>query len=233
MVDVELITLLGLGFLLGARHALDADHIAAVSTILSLRPNFQTSGFLSFCWGFGHTVMLLAVALVVILFKITIPDSVAQAFEFAIGAMLVVLGTSVGWSLYKERWHFHAHEHDGGRHVHFHRHPEDSAHHHRHWLRLSVRPVLVGMAHGLAGSAALTLMVLSTVHTLGQGLAYIFVFGGGSIVGMICLGLLISVPLVFSSAYGRRAQLALQGLAGAGSVVLGIVMMVRISVGEP
>ncbi|HEX3203207.1 MAG TPA: hypothetical protein VHQ67_00565 [Nitrospiraceae bacterium] len=233
MVDVELITLLGLGFLLGARHALDADHIAAVSTILSQRPNLQTSGFLSFCWGFGHTIMLLLVALVVIVFKITIPDSVAQAFEFGIGAMLVALGTSLGWSLYKERWHFHEHEHEGGRHVHFHRHPEDAAHHHRHWLRLSVRPVLVGMAHGLAGSAALTLMVLSTVHSLGQGLAYILVFGIGSIVGMMCLGLMISVPLIFSSAYGRRAQFALQGLAGAGSVVLGVVMMIRISVGEP
>ena len=126
-----------------------------------------------------------------------------------------------------------AHDHDGARHVHLHRHPEDSAHDHPHWLRLSVRPVLVGMAHGLAGSAALTVMVVSTVHTLGQGLAYILVFGIGSIVGMMCLGLMISVPLVFSSAYGRRTQLALQGLAGAGSVVLGLLMMVRISVGEP
>src|SRR5690349_8768686 len=232
MIDVELMTLLGLGFLLGARHALDADHIAAVSTLLSRRPNLQTSGFLSLCWGFGHTVMLLLVALVVIVFKITIPESLAQLFEFGIGAMLVALGTSLGWSLYKERWHFHAHDRDGARHVHLHRHPEDVAHDHTHWLRLSVRPLLVGMAHGLAGSAALTLMVLSTVRTLGQGLAYILVFGFGSIVGMIGVGLMISVPLVLSSAYGRRAQFALQGLAGVGSVVLGLLMMVRIGVGE-
>jgi ABC-type nickel/cobalt efflux system permease component RcnA len=233
MVDFELMTLLGLGFLLGARHALDADHIAAVSTLLSRRPNLQTSGFLSFCWGFGHTIMLLLVALVVIVFKITIPQSLVQVFEFGIGVMLVGLGTSLGWSLYKERWHFHAHDHDGARHVHLHRHPEDVAHDHAHWLRMSVRPMLVGMAHGLAGSAALTLMVLSSVQTLGQGLAYILVFGLGSIVGMIGVGLMISVPLVFSSAYGRRAQVALQGLAGVGSVVLGLLMMVRIGVGEP
>jgi sulfite exporter TauE/SafE len=90
-----------------------------------------------------------------------------------------------------------------------------------------VRPLLIGMAHGLAGSAALMLMVLSTVQTMWQGIVYILIFGIGSIIGMVLLGLLISVPLVFSAMFGRRVQHVVQGLAGLGSVVLGLIMMIR------
>lgn len=232
MLDLEFLTILGLGFLLGARHALDADHLAAISTILSKRPSIQTSGFIGLCWGFGHTLMLLFVGLAVILLKVTIPELLAQAFEFCIGGMLVVLGGSLAWSMYRERWHFHAHDHDGERHLHLHAHPVHGDHRHQHWMRLSVRPLLIGMAHGLAGSAALMLMVLSTVQTVWQGLVYILIFGIGSMIGMILLGLLISVPLVFSATLGRRVQTAVQGLASLGSVVLGLTMMIRIGMGE-
>jgi ABC-type nickel/cobalt efflux system permease component RcnA len=228
MPDVQFLTLLGLGFVLGARHALDADHLAAVSTILSKRPSLQTSGFIGFCWGIGHTLMLLLVGLAVILLKVTIPESVAQTLEFGVGIMLVVLGCSLAWSLYRERWHLHAHDHDGERHLHLHRHQEDEDHRHPHWLQLSVRPLLIGMAHGLAGSAALMLMVLSTVQTVWQGVVYILIFGVGSIIGMVLLGLLISVPLVCSLAFGRRVQSMVQGLASLGSVALGLTMMIRI-----
>ena len=229
MPDVQFLTILGLGFVLGARHALDADHLAAVSTILSKRPSLQTSGFIGLCWGVGHTLMLLLVGIAVILLKVTIPQSVAQALEFGIGIMLVVLGGSLAWSIYREGWHLHAHEHDGERHLHLHSHQEDEHHRHHHWVHLSVRPLLIGMLHGLAGSAALILMVLSTVQTVWQGLVYILIFGMGSIIGMVLLGLLISVPLVFSAAFGRRMQHVVQGLAGLGSIVLGFTMMVRIA----
>src|SRR5205809_1038610 len=130
MSELEFLTVLGLGFLLGARHALDADHVAAVSTILSDRPNLRASGFIGFSWGFGHTAVLL--------------------------------------------------------------------------------------------------LVLSTVRTVGEGVAYILVFGLGSIVGMMLLGVAISVPLVLSASCGRRAQEAVQALASLGSIGLGAAMMVRI-----
>jgi high-affinity nickel permease len=229
MPDLQFLTILGLGFLLGARHALDADHLAAVSTILSKRPNLHTSGFIGFCWGVGHTCMLLLVGLAVIVLKINIPEPIAQTLEFGIGVMLVVLGISLAWSMYRERWHLHAHEHDGETHLHLHRHQEHEDHRHHHWMRLSVRPLLIGMAHGLAGSAALMLMVLSTVQTMWQGIVYILIFGMGSIIGMVLLGLLISVPLVFSATFGRRTHHAVQGLASAGSVALGLMMMIRIA----
>ena len=229
MLDFEFLTILGFGFLLGARHALDADHLAAVSTILSKRPCLRTSGFIGLCWGFGHTLMLLLVGVAVILLKITIPESVAQTLEFGVGIMLVVLGGSLAWSIYQERWHLHTHEHDGERHLHLHSHQEHENHRHHHWVHLSVRPLLIGMAHGLAGSAALMLMVLSTVQTMWQGMAYILVFGIGSVIGMIFLGFLISAPLVLSATFGRRVQHVVQGLASLGSVALGLTMMIRIA----
>ena len=229
MLDFEFLTILGFGFLLGARHALDADHLAAVSTILSKRPCLRTSGFIGLCWGFGHTLMLLLVGVAVILLKITIPESVAQTLEFGVGIMLVVLGSSLAWSIYQERWHLHTHEHDGERHLHLHSHQEHENHRHHHWVHLSVRPLLIGMAHGLAGSAALMLMVLSTVQTMWQGMAYILVFGIGSVIGRIFLGFLISAPLVLSATFGRRVQHVVQGLASLGSVALGLTMMIRIA----
>ncbi|WP_447983644.1 HoxN/HupN/NixA family nickel/cobalt transporter [Nitrospira sp. Nam74] len=226
MLDFEFLTILGFGLLLGARHALDADHLAAVSTILSKRPCLQTSGFIGLCWGFGHTLMLLLVGVVVIFLKVTIPESVARTLEFGIGIMLVILGGSLAWSIYQERWHLHTHEHDGERHLHLHSHQNDEDHRHHHWMYLSVRPLLIGMAHGLAGSAALMLMVLSTVQTMWQGIAYILVFGTGSIIGMVFLGFLISAPLVLSGTFGRRVQHVVQGLASLGSVGLGLTMMI-------
>ncbi|MEK6618018.1 MAG: sulfite exporter TauE/SafE family protein [Nitrospirota bacterium] len=232
MSEIEFLTVLGLGFLLGARHALDADHVAAVSTILSDRPNLRASGFIGFCWGFGHTAVLLLVGIAVIVLKITIPERVAVALEFGVGVMLVALGVSLVVTIFRERWHLHTHRHDGETHVHLHRHSQRSDHTHGHWLRLSLKPFAVGMMHGLAGSAALMLMVLSTVRTVWEGVAYILVFGLGSIVGMMLLGVVISLPIVLSASFGRRAQEVVQGLASLGSIGLGLTMMVRIGLGD-
>lgn len=232
MPDSEFFTVLGLGFLLGARHALDPDHVAAVSTMLSRRPSLQASGLIGFSWGFGHTVVLLLAGLAVILLKISIPARLAMACELVVGMMLVGLGGSLAWTLYRERWHVHAHRHDGGTHLHLHSHWVHADHGHEHWFRVSLRPFLVGMVHGLAGSAALMFVVLSTVRTVWGGIAYILVFGIGSIVGMMLLGLLISLPLALSASLGRHAQLAVQGLASLASVGLGFVMIIRIALGE-
>lgn len=228
MSEMEFITALGIGFLLGARHALDADHVVAVSTILSRHPNLQSSGFIGFCWGFGHTLVLLLVGLAVILLKVTIPEPIALACEFGVGIMLVVLGVSLVRTVYREQWHLHIHQHDGETHRHLHSHRLHSDHEHQHRLRTSFRPFLVGMAHGLAGSAALMLMVLSTIHTWWEGIVYILVFGAGSIIGMMLLGMLISLPLVLSASLGWRAQMAVQGLASLGSIGFGLAIMYRI-----
>jgi ABC-type nickel/cobalt efflux system permease component RcnA len=228
MIDAEFFTVLGLGFLLGARHALDPDHVVAISTILSERPSFRASGLIGFSWGFGHTAALFLAGLVVILLKAAIPEPLAALAEFGVGVMLLALGGSLAWRLYRQRWHLHAHRHGEKTHIHLHSHDVRPDHGHTHWLRLSVRPFCVGMVHGLAGSAALMLMVLSAVRTVWEGIAYILIFGAGSIAGMMLLGMLISLPLVLSTSLGQRAHLAVQGLASLGSIALGLLMMVRI-----
>jgi high-affinity nickel permease len=232
MLDSQLITILGLGFLLGARHALDADHVAAVSTILSERPDFKTSGLIGFSWGFGHTAMLLAVGLVMLVLKVTIPAPVTHAFEFGVGLMLVLLGGSLAVTLVRDRWHVHTHRHGDETHAHLHSHHLHAEHSHRHWLQVSVKPFMVGMVHGLAGSAALTLMALSAVRTVPEGIFYILVFGAGSIAGMMVIGTAVSLPLVCSASFGRRAQTTVQGLASLGSIGLGLAMMMRIGLGS-
>lgn len=227
MTDLHFMSMLGLGFLLGMRHALDADHVVAVTTMLAQRPDFRRSGFIGLCWGCGHTAILLIVGSAVLALKITIPDALAQAFESIVGLMLVVLGLALAVTLYREQWHLHAHEHGGARHVHLHSHHRSDDHAHRHGWRDSLPPMLVGMAHGLAGSAALMLVVLSAAHTVWEGIAYILLFGVGSILGMVALGALISLPFVFSISLGRRAQVTVQGLASVGSIGFGMAILFR------
>ena len=232
MPETSFLTLLSFGFLLGLRHAMDADHLAAVSTVLARHPSVRASGSIGFFWGLGHTLVLLFVGGAVLALNVTIPETLTIAFEFGVGLMLVGLGVSLATRLARARWHLHTHEHDGERHLHFHSHQAGPDHVHSHWLRRSMQPLLIGMAHGLAGSAALMLLVLSTVTTLGQGITYILVFGVGSILGMMLLGLVISLPVVYSLACGRQAFLAVQGLASLGSIGLGLTIIVQLGMGQ-
>jgi high-affinity nickel permease len=228
MPEAEVLTILGLGFVLGLRHALDTDHIVAISTVLAQQPSVRASGIIGFSWGLGHTLVLLLVGTVVLALQVEIPESLALAAEFGVGVMLVVLGSALAVKLSKQRWHLHAHEHDGERHLHLHYHQLIADHHHPHWLRDSIRPLCIGMAHGLAGSAALLLVVLSTAKSMMAGVLYITVFGVGSILGMILIGLAISVPVLWSLSVGRRVFLAVQGVASLGSIGLGVAIMLRI-----
>ena len=179
MLDTEFLTIVGLGFVLGLRHALDTDHLAAVSTVLAQRPSFRASGMIGFSWGLGHTAILLLVGAVVLVFRVPVPEPIALAAEFGVGAMLVFLGCMLGLRLVRERWHVHRHEHDGTQHLHLHSHALADDHGHGHWWHDSVRPFCIGMAHGLAGSAALLLIVLSSARSVSEGLIYIAVFGAG------------------------------------------------------
>jgi ABC-type nickel/cobalt efflux system permease component RcnA len=229
MSDPSYAAILGFGFLLGLRHALDADHLAAISTVLAERPSFRASSAVGFWWGIGHTATLLIVGAVVLAWDIRIPDGFELIAESGVGLLLIVLGGTLAWKLYRERWHVHSHQHDDGPHVHLHSHRQQDDHRHRHWMAGSVRPLCIGMVHGLAGSAALMLIVLSSSHELGSGLLSIAVFGFGSIVGMMAIGLTISLPLVYSLAASRRVFVGLQGCAGVASVCIGIWMLSRLA----
>jgi hypothetical protein len=229
MLDTEFLTILGLGLVLGLRHALDTDHLAAVSTILTQRPSLRASGIIGLSWGLGHTVVLLLVGTVVLMLRVPIPEPFALAAEFGVGIMLVFLGGILAVRLVRERWHMHTHDHDGAQHVHLHSHALVEDHGHGHWWRDSVRPFCIGMAHGLAGSAALLLIVLSSAQSVSEGLTYIVVFGFGSILGMVLVGIAVSLPVLWSLNFGRPFFLAVQGLASLGSIAVGLTMMFQIA----
>ena len=212
MSNGTLIGLLGLGLILGLRHALDPDHIAAVSTIVSESRSVRRSSLIGTCWGLGHTMSLLVAGVLVIALKIQISDRLALWMEFAVALMLILLGLKAmlkplrGW-----RIHVHQHAHGGSSHshVHLHRPSEEHAHQHRHLIRSGARPFLVGLVHGMAGSAALMILVLATIPSALAGLIYIAVFGLGSVGGMLIMSSLISLPFILTR---QRFNVLSQGL---------------------
>ncbi len=211
-----------LGFLLGVKHALDADHVVAISTIATENRSLKRSCAVGFCWGLGHTAVLLVAGLAVLGLHLAIPHDVARLFEAGVGVMLVGLGLSVGWTLLRERLHVHAHTHDDGTgHLHLHSHLDGHEHTHLHRYRLEYKSLAVGMVHGLAGSAALLLLVLSTVRSLTDGMLYILAFGVGSIGGMVLLGTVLSIPFALTPARLVRTHMVLRAMAGLASVSLG------------
>jgi len=224
--ELPFLTVLGLGFLLGAKHALDADHVVAISTIATEQRSLWRSSAIGFCWGIGHTLVLLLAGLTILSFKLTISGEWARLFEAGVGLMLVGLGVSVGLTLWRERLHVHAHAHaDGAAHLHVHSHRDGPHHAHLHRYRLEYRSLAVGMVHGLAGSAVLLLLVLSTARSVLDGVLYILAFGAGSIAAMVLLGIMLSLPFVFTPAHLVRTHLALRALAGLASVSLGGIIL--------
>jgi ABC-type nickel/cobalt efflux system permease component RcnA len=229
MSDASYLTILGFGFLLGLRHALDADHLAAVSTVLAERPSLRASSAVGLWWGIGHTLTLLIVGSIVLAWGLRIPEQFELIAESGIGILLIMLGVALAFKLHRERWHVHRHDHDGDAHAHSHSHRQQDDHRHRHWMADSVRPLCIGMAHGLAGSAALMLIILASTQELGRGLLSIAVFGVGSIVGMIAIGVTISLPLVCSFSISRRLFVGLQGFASMASVSVGVWILVKLT----
>jgi sulfite exporter TauE/SafE len=222
---------LAFGFVLGLKHAVEADHLAAVSTIVSERKGLWVSSLVGALWGIGHTISLLVAGVVVILFHFRVGERTEQALEFAVGLMLIALGANALRKLARGGLvHLHTHRHGGREHIHPHVHdgaPEPDPHTH-HGLRLGPRPLLVGMVHGLAGSAALTLLVLSTISSPAVGFLYLVVFGVGSAGGMMLMSALFGLPVYLTAARFKRAHLAVRGLAGLFSLCLGLFTVYEI-----
>ncbi|HJQ85488.1 MAG TPA: urease accessory protein [Candidatus Binatia bacterium] len=218
--------LLGFGFVLGLRHALDVDHLAAVSTIVTQRRSLWSSSLIGAVWGLGHTAALLAVAVVVVGLHAEIPLRVSAALELGVAAMLVVLGANVLRTVRAGgRLHLHGHEHGGRAHLHLHVHAaagEPGAHHHT--VRAGRRPFVVGLVHGLAGSAALMLAVVATIPSRPLALAYVGVFGAGSVGGMMVMSALLGVPLALAADRFARAERVVRVCAGVASVTVGVVL---------
>src|SRR5262249_27181979 len=178
-INRGLLPVLGLGLLLGLKHATDPDHIVAVTTFVTEERSLLRSCWIGAFWGVGHTLSLAVAGVVVIFLRINISEWLAARLELLVAAMLVVLGSRALLQAIRGKSQMHSHQHSG------------------------LKPLLVGLVHGAAGSAALMLLVLSTIRSPFEAFIYILVFGLGSILGMLAISFLLALPLQWAK--GRVA----------------------------
>jgi ABC-type nickel/cobalt efflux system permease component RcnA len=234
--------LLGLGLVFGLKHATEVDHVVAVSTIVSEHRNVFRSALVGGLWGAGHSAALVLVGLLVLVFRVSIPVPVAGWLEFGVALMIITLGVLALTKVLRRRaglhMHRHLHQHspDGQAHVHVHFHEQENEHEppapveriaspaqHSHAIaRLGFKPLLVGAMHGLAGSAALTLLVLTQIQSVWLGLLYLALFGLGSTLGMLLMSGLIGLPFALSARRLSGFHYGLQTVAGGLSIAFGL-----------
>jgi ABC-type nickel/cobalt efflux system permease component RcnA len=230
-VSASALAVLLLGLVFGLKHATEVDHVVAVTTIVSEQRKLWRAALVGALWGAGHTASLLVVGVIVLLLRVAIPARVGNWLEFGVALMIILLGTMTFMRALKQRRtvHLHRHSHDGHTHTHIHFHEPDTAHEptkparHRHAVRrIGLKPLLVGAMHGLAGSALLTLLVLKEIASPLIGLLFLLIFGLGSIVGMLLMSGLVSVPFVLTARKLERFHTGLQTIAGALSICFGL-----------
>ena len=233
MTEVSTVSIVAFGFVLGLKHAIEADHIAAVSTIVSEHPSIIRSSFVGAFWGIGHAISLLVAGAAIVFLHIEISGGVGRALEFGVGIMLIALGVNALRKIVRGgQLHMHVHQH-GGRlhahpHVHENRQPDSISNH--HGLKMHRRPLIVGMIHGLAGSGALMLLVLSTIHQPLIALAYVVVFGLGATGGMMLMSALVGLPAILTAQRFARANLILRAAAASFSVMLGFAITYQLGI---
>lgn len=232
------VSVLVLGCVIGMRHALEADHVAAVASLATRSRSISETLRQGAFWGLGHTATLFVSGTIVLTLDAVIPERLAQALELLVGLMLIGLGMDVLHRIIKDRVHFHTHRHENGT-IHFHAHSHagetghDSArHNHAHSRVFPARALCVGSMHGMAGSAALILLSLQAVDTPAQGMLYIALFGLGSIFGMMALSAMIAIPLRFAAAAQglTRVHIGLQAAIGLVTMVMGTMLAYQIGV---
>jgi hypothetical protein len=232
---VDAVSVLLIGFLLGIRHATDPDHLAAVATLAVRHHSLGQSLRHGIAWGVGHSTVLLLVGGVVLVLGTTIPDRLAMTLELVVAGMLIVLGLDVLRRLARDRIHVHVHRHESGiRHLHAHGHAAVGAHppafhEHDHATGVPWRALAIGMTHGMAGSAGLVILGAGAAQSWKVGLAYIALFGAGSILGMAMLSIAIAIPLRITSIHITRMCNGLAAAVGGLSCALGLLIVWRIS----
>ncbi len=220
---------MGLGLVFGLKHATELDHVVAVSSIVSQHRSVLRSAVVGGLWGLGHTASLLIVGGLVLVLKIAIPLSLASWLEFGVALMIIALGVSALLRIFRRRADIHAHQHshDGQAHVHIHFHEAPTEHKekvpsHTHAItRVGIKPFLVGAVHGLAGSAAITILLLTQIPSVLLGLLYLGLFGLGSIAGMLVMSSLIGLPFVLTGRRLSGLNYGLQAVAGCLSIAFG------------
>jgi len=227
---------LGLGLVFGLKHATEVDHVVAVTTIVSEQRSLWRAAVVGGLWGVGHTASLVVVGVFVLTLRVAIPESVAGWLEFGVALMIVALGVNAVARALRGRAdaHLHRHRHGGVEHAHIHFHEPGAGHPgghagHTHAVtRIGLKPVLVGAVHGLAGSAALTLLVLAQIDSVALGLLYLAVFGLGSVLGMMLMSGLVGLPFAVGTRRVGGLSYGLQVAVGALSIAFGVWYAYRI-----
>lgn len=229
-----MITWVLFGFLLGLQHALEADHIAAVASITADKKGVRQIVRHGAVWGLGHALMLGAFGGAVYALELSLSGRLASGLEFAVGIMMVLLGARLLYVLLRDRIHFHTHRHAAGDvHFHAHSHAGDvtnhaaSRHAHAHRAGGWRRSLAVGMMHGLAGSAALVALAASSAPSVPLGIAFMVLFGIGSIAGMALFSTVIAVPLSYTATTLTWATRGFQALAGVFAIGIGLHTLVE------
>ena len=252
---VTFLAIIAVGFFLGMRHATDPDHVIAVSTIVSRQRSVRQASLIGMLWGIGHTITIVLVGAAIILFSLVIPARLGLAMELSVGLMLVALGalnlsgftrwiteTFTPGQAQQALLHSHAHVHGDYIHTHPHGHnPETHGHREQNtpqgWLdrtfgRLGLyqflRPVIVGVVHGLAGSAAVALLVLTTIRSPLWAVAYLLVFGVGTIAGMMLITMAIAMPFAYTDSRFASVSRYLGVATGLLSLGFGLFLVYQI-----
>jgi high-affinity nickel-transport protein len=252
----ESLVILALGFSLGVRHATDADHVVAITTIVTRQREIFAAAVTGLLWGVGHSLTVIAVGSAIILFNLAIPNWVGMGMELSVGVMLVVLGLynlAAFFNLRPGIWrgagtgtsevvHSHAHSHGDYIHSHPHGHAPDAHPHRADQTPLAAidrrfgrsrlyghaRPIVIGVIHGLAGSAAVTLLVVAAVRDAGWAIAYLLVFGLGTMAGMMIITMSIASALRVAGARTETASRRLGLIAGVASILFGVAFSYQV-----
>jgi len=256
---INFLSIIAVGFFLGMRHATDPDHVIAVTTIVSRQHKITRAAITGIVWGIGHTITIFAVGAVIILFDVVIPARIGLSMELSVGLMLVILGLmniaaffrsvpTIAQSGGAAPKIIHSHPHTHGEYVHSHAHghaPEAHAHDPNHTpltfldrifgkmsLYQQLRPLIIGIVHGLAGSAAVALLVLTTIRNPRWAVAYLLVFGAGTVGGMMLITMSIASAFSF---FGRKSEIFSRRLgfaSGLLSLAFGLLVAYQIGFGN-
>jgi ABC-type nickel/cobalt efflux system permease component RcnA len=244
------LSILLLGFFLGMRHATDADHVIAVTTIVSRQRTIGSAALTGIFWGVGHSLTLFVVGGAIVLFGVVIPERLGMSLEFCVALMLILLGwlnlrsfrRSVNDVSTASSLHEHTHSHGDYIHTHPHRHdPEQHGHSesevptrrldrrfgHSQFYRM-LRPIVIGVVHGLAGSAAVALLVLPIIRNPSWAMLYLLIFGLGTILGMMLVTAAIAAPISYSTRRFGALTGYLGAAAGGLSLIFGFFLVYQI-----
>lgn len=240
---ISVLTILSFGFLLGIKHATDADHVVAITTLLGKNGKIRHSAFVGVLWGLGHSITVTIVAIPIIFYSFVIPPNLELVLEFFVGAMLVVLGTlTLSGITEKISKHFtplsiHKHAHKAtniSTHSHLHLHILDSINTGLHHIGIfqTIRPVLVGLIHGLAGSAGIALLILSTIKNPLLSAFYLLIFHFGIIIGMMIITTLLGASIILVKRKSEKIHQYLVIFSGIISFALGLYIIYESGVKE-